>query len=74
MNATALSGVTSPLENMPDFFQKLSYFDPLRYMVTIVRGVTLKNAPWAALWPNVLAVVAFAIALFSFSAWRLRKQ
>jgi ABC-2 type transport system permease protein len=67
MNATALSGVTSPLENMPDFFQKLSYFDPLRYMVTIVRGVTLKNAPWAALWP-------FAIALFSFSAWRFRKQ
>jgi ABC-2 type transport system permease protein len=52
---------------MPDFFQKLSYFDPLRYMVTIVRGVTLKNAPWAALWP-------FAIALFSFSAWRFRKQ
>jgi ABC-type transport system involved in multi-copper enzyme maturation permease subunit len=43
-------------------------------MVTIVRGVTLKNAPWAALWPNLLALVAFAIALFSFSAWRFRKQ
>jgi hypothetical protein len=39
-------------------------------MVTIVRGVTLKNAPWAALWPNLLALVAFAIALLSFSAWR----
>jgi ABC-2 type transport system permease protein len=71
---TLLSGATSPLENMPSFFQKLSYLDPLRYMVMIVRGVTLKNAPWSALWPNLLALVAFAVALFAFSAWRFRKQ
>lgn len=71
---TLLSGATSPLENMPQFLQKLSYFDPLRYMVMIVRGVTLKNAPWAALWPNLLALIAFAIVLFSISAWRFRKQ
>lgn len=71
---TLLSGATSPIENMPSFFQKLSYFDPLRYMVMIVRGVTLKNAPWSALWPNLLALVVFAAALFAFSAWRFRKQ
>jgi len=71
---TLLSGATSPLENMPDFFQKLSYLDPLRYMVTIVRGVTLKDAPWAALWPNLVALVVFSIALFAISAWRFRKQ
>jgi len=71
---TLLSGATSPLDNMPAFFQKLSYIDPLRYMVTIVRGVTLKDAPWSALWPNLLALTAFSIILFSFSAWRFRKQ
>jgi len=71
---TLLSGATSPLENMPDFFQKLSYLDPLRYMVTIVRGVTLKDAPWGALWPNLAALAAFSILLFSISAWRFRKQ
>ena len=71
---TLLSGATSPLENMPEFFQKLSYFDPLRYMVTIVRGVTLKDAPWGALWPNLVALTAFSIILFAISAWRFRKQ
>jgi ABC-2 type transport system permease protein len=71
---TLLSGATSPIENMPDFFQKLSYLDPLRYMVTIIRGVTLKSAPWSALWPNLLMLVMFAIVLFSISAWRFRKQ
>jgi ABC-2 type transport system permease protein len=59
---------------MPDFFQKLSYLDPLRYLVTIIRGVTLKNAPWSALWPNLAVLAACAIVLFSISAWRFRKQ
>ncbi len=71
---TLLSGSTSPIENMPEFFQKLSYFDPLRYLVTIVRGVTLKDAPWSALWPNLAILSAFAVVLFSISAWRFRKQ
>jgi len=70
---TLLSGSTSPLENMPEIFQKLSYLDPLRYLVTIVRGVTLKDAPWSALWPNLVALAAFAIVLFSISAWRFRR-
>jgi len=70
---TLLSGATSPIDNMPDLFQKLSYFDPLRYMVSIVRGVTLKDAPWNAIWPNLLALTAFSIVLFAISAWRFRK-
>ena len=70
---TLLSGATSPLENMPEFFQKLSYLDPLRYLVTIVRGVTLKDAPWSALWPNLVALSFFAVVLFALSAWRFRK-
>jgi len=71
---TLLSGATSPIENMPEFFQKLSYFDPLRYLVTIVRGVTLKNAPWSSMWRNLVILSAFAVVLFSISAWRFRKQ
>jgi len=71
---TLLSGATSPIENMPEFFQKLSYLDPLRYLVTIVRGVTLKDAPWSALWPNLAILSAFAVVLFTISARRFRKQ
>jgi ABC-2 type transport system permease protein len=38
---TLFSGATSPIENLPEIFQRISYFDPLRYLVTIVRAVTL---------------------------------
>lgn len=71
---TLLSGSTSPIENMPEFFQKLSYLDPLRYLVTVVRGVTLKDMPWSALWPNLVILMIFGVVLFSLSAWRFRKQ
>jgi len=71
---TLLSGASSPIENMPMIFQMLSYLDPLRYLVTIVRGVTVKDAPFSALWPNLAALSAFAVVLFSISAWRFRKQ
>ena len=71
---TLFSGATSPIENMPEIFQKISYIDPLRYLVTIVRGVTLKDAPWSALWPNLAVLAGFAVVLFSISAWRFRKQ
>lgn len=71
---TLISGASSPIDNMPPMFQKLSYFDPLRYLVTIIRGVTIKDSPFSAMWPNLAALAAFAIVLFAFSAWRFRKQ
>lgn len=71
---TLISGASSPIENMPHFFQTLSYVDPLRYLVTIIRGVTIKDAPFSALWPNLVALAAFSLILFSISAWRFRKQ
>jgi ABC-2 type transport system permease protein len=71
---TLLAGATSPLGNMPMIFQKISYLDPLRYLVVIIRGVTIKNAPLSALWPDLAALAGFAIVLFSISAWRFRKQ
>ena len=70
---TMLSGATSHIENMPEIFQRHSYLDPLRYMVSIVCGVTLKDAPWSALWPNLAMLATFAVVLFAISAWRFRK-
>lgn len=71
---TLISGASSPIDNMPIFFQKLSYLDPLRYLVTIIRGVTVKDSPFSALWPNLAALAGFSVILFAISAWRFRKQ
>jgi ABC-2 type transport system permease protein len=41
--AITLSGYAAPIENMPLFFQKITYINPLRYFLILVKGVFLKE-------------------------------
>lgn len=69
--AVILSGFATPIANMPPFMQKLTYLDPMRYFLTIVRRVFLEGAGleyfWADIWPmSVIAVVTLATATWLF--------
>lgn len=69
-----LSGALSPVESMPEFWQYVSLFDPLRYYVTCVKAIMLKGVGLEAIWPSVLALLAFAIVLLAASSAKFRKQ
>ena len=43
MPAFMLSGFTFPIRNMPEVVQYLTYLNPLRYFMEIVRGIFLKG-------------------------------
>ena len=53
-----LSGYATPIENMPEWLQPVSYLIPFRYMLVISKGLFLKAMPaWIVLkniWPMVL--------------------
>jgi ABC-2 type transport system permease protein len=68
------SGAIAPIESMPPFFQYLSLLNPLRHFVAIIRGILLKGAGLEALWPNALALTAFAFILLAISVNRFRSQ
>lgn len=68
-----LSGFLFPIENMPLPIQAVTYFLPLRYFAEIVRGLFLKGAGLTTLWPNALALAAFALGLTWLAARRFRK-
>ena len=51
-----LSGFAFPIHNMPIAVQYLTYLNPLRYFVEIVRGIFLKGTGIAVLWPQTLAL------------------
>ena len=59
---------------MPQFLQDLSVLDPLRYLLVLVRGITLKGVGLDVLWQPLLKLAAFAVVLYGVSAWRFRKQ
>lgn len=72
--AFMLSGFAFPIRNMPQVVQWLSYVDPLRYFMTIVRGVFLKGTGVETLWPQILALLGYGTAILTLSALRFHKR
>ena len=61
-----------PIQNMPHIFQWISYSIPLRYYITVLRGVFLKGAGLDVLWPEALAMVGLATLILTFARLRYR--
>jgi ABC-2 type transport system permease protein len=69
-----LSGFFFPLAAMPLWLQIISYFIPLRYFLIIARGIVVKGVGLEALWPEVLALIIFAIGIMGLATARFRKS
>lgn len=72
--AFMLSGFAFPIRNMPLAVQALSYLNPLRYFIQIVRGIFLKGTGLDILWPQMLAMLAYGVLIMTFSALRFHKR
>jgi ABC-2 type transport system permease protein len=69
-----LSGLIFPLDSMPALAQKITYGIPLRYYAVIIRGVFLKGAGFAVLWPQALALCGFAVGFLVLATLRFNKS
>jgi len=72
--AFMLSGFAFPIRNMPLVVQWLTYLNPVRYFIEIVRGVFLKGVGVEILWPQMLALLAYGILILVFSTLRFHKR
>lgn len=68
-----LSGFMFPREAMPPLAQAFGALLPLTYYLQLVRGILLKGAGLAEVWPQALALAAFAVAFFTFATQRFHK-
>jgi ABC-2 type transport system permease protein len=64
--AVLLSGFLFPIGNMPLIIQWLTYLNPLRYFVLIIRSVFLKGIGLEILWPYMLTLALMGI----FTLWQ----
>ncbi|HTS27595.1 MAG TPA: ABC transporter permease [Bryobacteraceae bacterium] len=71
--AFMLSGFAFPIRNMPIGVQYLTYLNPLRYFVEIVRGLFLKGVGVSVLWPQMLCLAVYGVAVLGLSAFRFHK-
>jgi ABC-2 type transport system permease protein len=71
--AFMLSGFAFPIRNMPVVVQYLTYLNPLRYFIEIVRGIFLKGSGIAVLWPQMLCLVVYGVVVLGLSTARFHK-
>jgi ABC-2 type transport system permease protein len=69
-----LSGFVFPIANMPTVVQWLTYLNPLRYFLVIIRGIFLKGVGIDILWPQYAALTVLGIAVFAGAVGRFRKR
>jgi ABC-2 type transport system permease protein len=72
--AFMLSGFAFPIHNMPKVVQYLTYLNPLRYFIEIVRGLFLKGVGVSVLWPQMTALAIFGVSMITLSALRFHKK
>jgi ABC-2 type transport system permease protein len=72
--AFMLSGFTFPIRNMPAPVQYLTYLNPVRYMMEIVRGLFLKGTGVSTLWPQMLALAILGSTILTLSVLRFHKR
>lgn len=69
-----LSGFAFPIQNMPEPVQYLTLVNPVRYFMEICRGVFLKGSGVDVLWPQLIALAVFGVAVLLSSALRFHKR
>jgi drug efflux transport system permease protein len=73
MPAVLLSGFMFPIANMPVPVQWLTYLNPMRYAMLILRDIFLKGVGMNILWPQVAALAVIGAATLGLASRRFRK-
>lgn len=69
-----LSGFMFPFAGMPRPAQWLAEIFPLTHFIRITRGIMLRNANLADLWPELLALFIFATVMLTLATLRFHKR
>jgi len=68
-----LGGLFSPIENMPNWAQYLTYVNPVRYLIEVMRMIVLKGSGLWDLRFHFLIVIGFAIVFNGLAIFKYKK-
>jgi ABC-2 type transport system permease protein len=69
-----LSGFIYPIENMPTALQVITFIVPARYFVEILKGLFLQGVGLSVLWPQVLALIVYALLILTLARKKFSKR
>lgn len=68
-----MSGLFTPISSMPDWAQLITYLNPFRYYMEMMRMVYLKGTELAFMWKHILVLVSFAVVFYFWAVVSYRK-
>jgi ABC-2 type transport system permease protein len=69
-----LSGLTTPVNSMPEFLQSVMVINPLRYALDLTKRVYLEDAGFAQLLSDFLPLTIIGLVTLSGAAWLFRRR
>ncbi len=74
MPAILLSGYISPIEDMPVFFQTLTWINPIRFFLVIIKGIVFKAMPPQYIYENLIPLICIAALTLFAATWMFKKN
>lgn len=71
--AILLSGFLIPVDNMPEMVQYLTWLNPMRWYMDILRGVVIKGVGFTSIWQASLGQSILAVLFIAMASARFRK-
>lgn len=71
--AFLLSGVFWPIQAIPEWLRPFSYLVPPTYAVDACRAVMLKGWGLEKIWPDLAALILFAVLFLGLAVWSLKR-
>jgi len=74
MPFTLLSGLTTPIENMPKALQYFTLLNPLRYAIDIIHRIYLEGAGLGTLFPELWPLAVIGAVTLTTASWMFRNR
>lgn len=68
-----MSGLFTPIESMPNWAQNVTYFNPIRYFVEVIRMVMLKGAGFQDIKIQLGIITFYAVVINGLAVWSYKK-
>ena len=74
MPLTLLSGLLTPVQNMPEILQTLTYANPLRFGIDLVQRIYLEGATFTQIQWDFVPMFVLAVVTLPLAAWLFRNR
>ncbi|WP_315707801.1 ABC transporter permease [Brenneria uluponensis] len=74
MPAILLSGYVSPVENMPQWLQNITWVNPIRHFTDITKQIYLKDASFDIIWHSLWPLLVITATTGSVAYWMFRRK